>query len=78
MCSVFNSIQLSFKLDVKSYFLFGKNILYTKEVCDKNKRIVDNSSKPKTLYAKVVKDKNKRVTDNGSKSKTLYHNLYNL
>jgi len=45
-------------------FLFGKNILYTKEVCDKNKRIIDNSSKPKTSYAKVVKDKNKSVVDN--------------
>ena len=48
-----------------------------KQSRDKNKRIVDNSSKPKTLYAKVVKDKNKGVTDNWSKSKTLYHNLYN-
>ena len=56
-------------------FLFGKNILYTKEVCDKNKRIIDNSSKPKTSYAKVVKDKNKSVVDNWSKSETLYHNL---
>ena len=64
MCSAFNSFQLSFKLDVESYFLFGKNILYTKEVCVKNKRIVNNSLKPKTLYAKVVKDKNKRVVDN--------------
>ena len=64
MCSALNSIQLSFKLDVKSYFSFGKNILYIKEVRDKNKRIVDNSSKPKTLYAKVVKDKNERIADN--------------
>ena len=55
MCSAFNLIQLSFKLDVKSYFLFENNILYTKEVYDKNKRMIDNLSKPKTLYAKVVK-----------------------
>jgi len=64
ICSAFNSIQLSFKLDVESYFLFRKKILYTKEVHDKNKRIVENSSKPKILYAKVVKDKNKRVANN--------------
>ena len=50
MCSAFNSIQLSFKLDVELYFLFRKNILYTKEVHDKNKRVDDHSSKSKTLY----------------------------
>ena len=58
MCSIFNSIQYSNKLVVESYFLFRKKILYTKEVCNKNKKYIDNSSKPKILYAKVVKDKN--------------------